>query len=81
MLDALCFIHQKREGTSFVHRDLKPSNIFFSRGRENCLKIGDFGLVKGTAVTEPIGKYSNNYSMSGAIAGRDDFSFALVHCH
>lgn len=64
MLDALCFIHQKREGTWFVHRDLKPSNIFFARGRENCLKIGDFGLVKGNTVTEFPGKCDDYMSVN-----------------
>eukprot|EP01080_Neovahlkampfia_damariscottae_P010810 gene10810-3428_t len=32
-------LHQK----NLVHRDLKPGNIFMEN---NCLKIGDFGLVK-----------------------------------
>ena len=59
ILDALYFIHQPRERIRFVHRDLKPSNIFFARGREEFLKIGDFGLVKGNALIEPTGNYKD----------------------
>ena len=62
ILDALCFIHQPRERIRFVHRDLKPSNIFFARGREESLKIGDFGLVKGNALIEPTGNLKISYT-------------------
>ena len=58
MLDALCFIHKERDqNLRFVHRDLKPSNIFFARGKNNFLKIGDFGLVKGTDIVDPSGEW------------------------
>ncbi len=39
------YIHKK----GFVQWDLKPSNVFFSR-TEDCLKIGDFGLVRTGAM-------------------------------
>ena len=62
MLDALCFIHKERDRNRIVHRDLKPSNIFFARGKENFLKIGDFGLVKGASVIDPCGEYESKHS-------------------
>ena len=43
VLEAVMYVHQK----GLMHRDLKPSNIFFSL--EGSVKVGDFGLVTGTA--------------------------------
>ena len=57
ILDALCFIHQPRQGIKFAHGDLKPSNIFFALGEEELIKIGDFGIIKGDKIIKPMGMY------------------------
>ena len=43
VLDAVLYVHQK----GMMHRDLKPSNIFFAL--DGGIKVGDFGLVTGSA--------------------------------
>ncbi|XP_015907284.2 eukaryotic translation initiation factor 2-alpha kinase 1 [Parasteatoda tepidariorum] len=40
ILSGVAHIHSK----GVIHRDLKPQNIFFST-KNNCMKIGDFGLA------------------------------------
>lgn len=50
-LEAVLYVHQK----GMMHRDLKPSNIFFSLNGQ--VKVGDFGLVTGSAFTG----YGNSY--------------------
>lgn len=43
VFEAVEIVHEKR----LVPRDLKPANIFVSFcGSKNCIKIGDFGMVK-----------------------------------
>ena len=82
ILDALCYIHQPRERIRFVHRDLKPSNIFFARGREESIKIGDFGLVKGNALIEPTGDCI--YTVNECTTSRhswDSYNYSTVTVH
>ena len=55
VLDAVAYVHQK----GLMHRDLKPSNIFFSL--EGSVKVGDFGLVTGSAFSGSQG------SLKGAV--------------
>ena len=53
VLDAVLYVHTK----GMMHRDLKPSNIFFAL--DGGIKVGDFGLVTGSA----FGHMQNSYVM------------------
>ena len=41
ILQGVKYMHER----NIIHRDIKPSNIFFAKGNEKVLKIGDFGLA------------------------------------
>ena len=55
----MSYIHQK----NLAHRDLSPSNIFFSRGDEEVLKVGDFGLMTGDFASGSSGMSNEIYSL------------------
>ena len=68
VLDAVAYVHQK----GLMHRDLKPSNIFFSL--EGSVKVGDFGLVTGSAFSGSQG------SLKGAVCYPAGVSVAVSVC-
>jgi serine/threonine-protein kinase len=50
----ICSALAQAHSSNVYHRDLKPDNIIFTNDSKSSIKVSDWGLVKGDALTESL---------------------------
>lgn len=71
LMQPVCEAVSVAHRVGIVHRDLKPENIFLdtSKGRDEVVKVLDFGIARMTSVTEDQQKKAMRLTQEGILIG------------